>query len=114
MVEPIFQVDCSITRLAITTPEDFERKQTEMGRKALVPYGLYRAHGFFTPHFATATGATTKDLEIFWQALRQMWDIDRSSSRGLVGCSGLYVFSHESPLGNAPAHELFDRVRVPR
>lgn len=83
-----------------------------MGRKALVPYGLYRAHGFFNPHFAAQTGVTEEDLDLFWQALQQMWDLDRSASRGLMACQGLHVFSHESSLGNAPAQRLFERVRV--
>lgn len=85
-----------------------------MGRKALVPYGLYRSHGFFNPHFAKQTGANSEDLDLLWQALQQMWDLDRSSSRGMMACRGLYVFSHESPLGNAPAHVLFERVSVNR
>ena len=89
-------------------------KQTEMGRKAMVPYGLYRAYGFFNPHFARQTGVIEEDLELFWAALQQMWDLDRSASRGLMACRGLYVFSHDSPLGNAPAHQLFERVSVDR
>jgi CRISPR-associated protein Csd2 len=124
-IDPIVPLDLSITRVAVTREEDarvavseesgeMAGKQTEMGRKALVPYGLYRAHGFFNPHFAGQTGATEEDLELFWEALRKMWDLDRSSSRGLMGCEGLYVFSHESPLGNAPAQRLFERIRVSR
>jgi len=85
-----------------------------MGRKSIVHYGLYRAHGFFNPHFAKQTGANEEDLDLFWQALQLMWDLDRSSSRGLMACRGLYVFSHESSLGNAPAHTLFERIRVER
>ncbi len=81
-----------------------------MGRKATVHYGLYLAHGFFNPHFAQRTGATSEDLGIFWQALQMMWDLDRSASRGMMACRGLYVFSHESNLGNAPAHTLFERI----
>jgi CRISPR-associated protein Csd2 len=83
-----------------------------MGRKALVPYGLYRAHGFFNPHFAKQTGVTSEDLDLFWRALQMMWDTDRSASRGMMACRGLYVFSHESSLGNAPAHKLLERVSV--
>ncbi len=125
-IDPIVPLDLSITRVAVTRPEDAEvavaedggrgtgGKQTEMGRKALVPYGLYRASGFVTPHFAAQTGATADDLGLFWQALQLMWDIDHSSARGLMSCRGLYVWSHESPLGNAPAHSLFDRVSVLR
>jgi CRISPR-associated protein Csd2 len=85
-----------------------------MGRKALVPYGLYRSHGFFNPHFAKQTGADSEDLDLFWQALQQMWDLDRSSSRGMMACRGLYVFTHESPLGNAPAHALFETITAKR
>ncbi|MBM4415094.1 MAG: type I-C CRISPR-associated protein Cas7/Csd2 [Chloroflexi bacterium] len=85
-----------------------------MGRKSLVPYGLYVAHGFFNPNFAKATGVTSEDLELFWQALQMMWDLDRSSARGLMSCRGIYVFTHDHPLGNAPARALFDRVTVER
>ena len=124
-IDPIVPLDLSITRVAVTREEDTEvvaaegeegaqGKQTEMGRKALVPYGLYRAHGFFNPHFARQTGATSEDLGLVWQALVSMWDLDRSAARGMMACRGLYIFSHESPLGNAPAHELLARVSVRR
>ncbi len=124
-IDPIVPLDLSITRVAITRPQDAEvvsregseeaaGKQTEMGRKSLVPYGLYRADGFFNAHFARQTGATSDDLALLWRALQQMWDLDRSSSRGLMACRGLYVFSHDSRLGNAPAHRLFDLVSVSR
>jgi CRISPR-associated protein Csd2 len=122
--DPIVPLDLSITRVAVTREEDAKvtvaeggettGKQTEMGRKALVPYGLYRASGFFNPHFAKQTGVTTEDLELFWQALQLMWDTDRSASRGMLACRGLYIFSHASSLGDAPAHKLLDRVRVER
>ncbi len=84
-----------------------------MGRKATVPYGLYRAHGFFNPHFAKATGVTGDDLALFWQALELMWDQDHSAARGEMRCRGLYVFSHESSLGNAASHRLFDLIATP-
>jgi len=124
-VDPIVPLDLSITRIAITREEDMEvvvseegegtgGKQTEMGRKALVPYGLYRAHGFYNPHLARQTGVVEEDLALIWQALQGMWDLDRSASRGMMACRGLYVFSHESPLGNAPAHRLLERVQVAR
>lgn len=124
-VDAIVPLDLSITRVAVTREEDASvvvsetggettGKQTEMGRKALVPYGLYRAHGFFNPHFARQTGANEQDLDRFWQALQQMWDLDRSAARGMMACRGLYVFSHESSLGNAPAHALFERVQIAR
>jgi len=123
-IDPIVPLDVSITRIAITRPEDMTTvsaegettggKTTEMGRKALIPYGLYRAHGFFVPAFAERTGFSSEDLELFWSALTLMWDVDRSASRGLTGCRGLYVFTHENKLGNAPAQTLLERVRVER
>jgi CRISPR-associated protein Csd2 len=121
-INPIVPLDLSITRVAVTKAEDAKvvvsedgsgeskGKQSEMGRKALVPYGLYRAHGFFNPHFAAQTGVTEDDLAVFWQALQNMWDLDRSAARGMMSCQGLYVFSHETSLGNAPAQRLFERV----
>ncbi|MDP2182789.1 MAG: type I-C CRISPR-associated protein Cas7/Csd2 [Actinomycetota bacterium] len=118
-VDPIVPMDVSITRVAITKAEDAGivlgddgeargGKTTEMGRKALVPYGLYVCHGFFSAPFAEKTGVTSDDLALFWRALREMWDLDRSSSRGMMACRGLYVFSHTNRLGNAPAQDLFD------
>lgn len=120
-IDPILPLDLSITRVAVTKPEDLvthdddgkaSGKVSEMGRKALVPYGLYRAHGFFTPSFAEKTGASEEDLDLFWRALMMMWDQDHSSSRGLMAARGLFVFSHDDPLGRAPAASLFDRVKV--
>jgi CRISPR-associated protein Csd2 len=123
-VDPIVPLDLSITRVAITDAKDAavvenERgqrtgKTTEMGRKALVPYALYMGYGFFTPHFAVDTGFSAEDLALFWQALWGAWEIDRSASRGRMALQGLCVFSHDHPLGNAPAHKLFERVRVRR
>lgn len=125
-IDRIVPLDLSITRVAVTKEEDAQvvvsdedgqgqgGKVTEMGRKALVPYALYRAHGFYNPHFAQDTGFDSEDLALFWQALQNMWDHDRSSSRGMMACRGLYVFSHSSGLGNAPAHQLFERIRVRR
>ena len=124
-LDPVVPLDLSITRVAVTREEDANivaaedgsdaaagGKQTEMGRKSLVPYGLYQARGFFTPHFADKTGVDAEDLREFWRALQMMWDLDRSSARGLMACRGLYVFSHASKLGEAPAHTLFERVGV--
>lgn len=125
-VDPIVPMDVSITRIAITRAEDADvvmsddgstksgGKTTEMGRKALVPYGLYVGHGFYSAPFAEKTGVSNDDLVLFWQALRNMWDVDRSSSRGLMACRGLYVFSHSDRLGNAPAQDLFSLVDVQR
>jgi len=123
-VDAIVPLDLSITRVAITLKEDVEfvetekgtegGKVTEMGRKALVPYGLYVGYGFVNPHFAEQTGFSADDLAIFWEALTRMWDLDRSASRGRMACRGLYVFTHNSKLGKAPAHKLFDLIRVDR
>lgn len=125
-IDSIAPLDLSITRVAVTRPEDAAvvaaeeedgkaaGKQTEMGRKSLVPYGLYRAHGFFNPHFANQTGVDEEDLALFWKALEMMWDLDRSAARGEMACRGLYVFSHESKLGNAAAHRLFDLIQTPK
>ena len=125
-VDPIVPLEVAITRIAITREEDRQGtaategsagkagKRTEMGRKALVPYGLYRAHGFFNPHFAAKTGATAEDLALFWQALQRMWEHDRAAARGMMTCRGLYIYTHDSPLGNAAAHRLLERVRVSR
>ncbi|MGQ9688432.1 MAG: type I-C CRISPR-associated protein Cas7/Csd2 [Desulfobaccales bacterium] len=123
-VDPIVPLDLSITRVAITKQQDVDfvetekgtegGKVTEMARKALVPYGLYVGYGFVNPHFAEQTGFTKEDLALFWQALLNMWDLDRSASRGRLACRGLYVFTHENKLGKAPAHKLFDLVKVTR
>lgn len=125
-IDPVIAQDISITRITVTRPEDMDvvegddggdatgGKRTEMGRKAMVPYGLYKAYGFFNAHFAAQTGVATDDLEVFWQALQAMWDHDRSAARGLMSCQGLYVFTHDSSLGNHPAQRLFERVEVER
>jgi len=124
-VDPIVPLDLAITRVAITREQDVEvvetetgalegGKVTEMGRKALVPYGLYVGYGFVNPHFAEQTGFTSEDLALFWEALLKMWDLDRSASRGRLACRGLYVFTHDNKLGKAPAHKLFDLVTVNR
>ncbi|MCL0036369.1 type I-C CRISPR-associated protein Cas7/Csd2 [Dehalococcoidia bacterium] len=119
-IDPVVPLDLSITRVALESHAEKETRVDEdekaptgtMGRKTLVPYGLYQGHGFFTPHFAQDTGCTSEDLALFWQALKSMWDLDHSASRGLMSCRGLYVFSHEKSVGNAPAHKLFEHVTV--
>ncbi len=119
-IDPIVPLDVTITRVAVTRAEDARGseeetgKVTEMGRKALVPYALYRAHGFFTPAFAQVSGASDQDLRLFWEALEAMWDLDRSASRGMMACRALCIFTHDGSLGNAPAQVLFDLVRVDR
>ncbi|MGO9176659.1 MAG: type I-C CRISPR-associated protein Cas7/Csd2 [Desulfobaccales bacterium] len=123
-VDSIIPLDLCITRVAVTKEQQVEfvetetgtegGKVTEMGRKALVPYGLYVGYGFVNPHFAEQTGFSADDLAIFWEALTHMWDLDHSASRGRMACRGLYVFTHDSKLGKAPAHKLFDLIRVDR
>lgn len=124
-VDPVFPMDVAITRVAITRPEDAgvvvaddgkatKGKTTEIGRKSVVPYGLYVGHGFFSAPFAQKTGATADDLALLWGSLQGMWDVDRSASRGMMALRGLYVFSHDDALGKAPAQDLFDRVSVSR
>lgn len=124
-VDPIVPLDLSITRVAITREEDARvvvaedgtssgGKQTEMGRKALVPYGLYRCNIYISPQQAADTGFGDDDLALLWDALVRMWDFDRSASRGSMACRGLYVFTHENRFGNAPAHKLLERVTVER
>jgi CRISPR-associated protein Csd2 len=109
--DPVLPQDLAVTRVAVTDAKDAEKLQT-IGRKTLIPYGLYMTRGFYSPSLAAQTGVTKKDLEIFWEALVKMWDFDRSASRGMMAPRGLYIFSHESKLGNAPAHKLFERIQV--
>lgn len=109
-VSPIIPQDLAITRMAVTDEKDRDKLQT-IGRKTLIPYGLYVGRGFFSPHLAKQTGVTAADLELFWDALVYMWDFDRSASRGTMSPRGLYIFTHDKSFGNAPAHELFERVR---
>ena len=114
-VEPIMPREITITRMAVTNEKDAERKDNEMGRKAIVPYGLYRQEGYISANLArTVTGFSNSDLEKFWEAIIHMFDDDRSAARGKMALRALIVFKHDSPLGNAPAHKLFDRVNVSR
>lgn len=110
--DPILPLDLTITRQARTTVERMETGTTEIGRKPLVPYGLYRAHGFFSPYLAEKTGVAAPDLEVFWDALLNMFDHDRSAARGEMACRGLYIFTHDNSKGNAPAHKLFKMIEV--
>lgn len=102
--------DHSTTRQARTTAARQETGGTEMGRKPTVNYGLYRAHGFYNPIFAEDTGVKGNDLSIFWEALTNLFDLERSASRGEMAVRGLYVFTHDNKRGDAPAHRLFDRI----
>jgi len=111
-IDPIISQEHSITRLAVTSEDDAKKKETEMGRKFTVPYALYRENGFINPFFADQTGFSENDLDAFWNALDKMFDMDHSAARGLMSTRRLIVFKHASKLGNAPAHMLFDAVRV--
>lgn len=114
-VEPVVPREITITRVSITTEEKGATASTEMGRKAVIPYGLYIQEGYISANLArTVTGFSNDDLEIFWEALLRMFDDDRSAARGKMALRALVVFRHENPLGNAPAHKLFDRVKVTR
>lgn len=112
-VEPVVCSEHSITRMAVTNEKDLEKERT-MGRKYTVPYGLYRCHGYVSAHLAGQTGFSESDLDLFWQTLINMFDHDRSASRGEMSACCLYVFKHENQLGNAPARKLFDCIDVKR
>ncbi len=116
-VDPIVTLEHSITRMAVATEAEAEKQGGDnrtMGRKNTVPYGLYVAHGFVSAHLAAQTGFTDADLELLWDALVNMFEHDRSAARGLMSTQKLIVFKHESALGNAPAHRLFDAVQIAR
>lgn len=116
-VDPIIAQEHSITRMAVATEAEAEKQQGDnrtMGRKHTVPYGIYVAHGFVSSFLAKQTGFGDEDLELLWQALEQMFEHDRSAARGEMSTRGLYVFKHDSELGNAHAHALFDRIKVGR
>ncbi len=110
-VEPVVPLEVSITRVAVTNEKDIEKERT-MGRKHILPYGLYRVHGFISAKLAERTGFSEDDLALFWRALGNMFEHDRSAARGEMSARRLIVFKHEHPMGNAPAHALFGRVDV--
>jgi CRISPR-associated protein Csd2 len=110
-VEPVIALEHTITRMAVTNEKDLEKERT-MGRKHTVPYGVYVAHGFISSFLAKQTGFGDDDLELVFKALEQMFEHDRSAARGEMSTRGLYVFKHDSELGNASAHSLFDRLKV--
>ena len=123
-IEPIVPAEISITRMAATTPDekakrddgdgDERRENRTMGRKHIVPYGLYRAHGFINAKLAERTGFSQADLDLLWDALKNMFEHDRSAARGEMAARELVVFRHDNALGRAHAHDLFDRVTVER
>lgn len=114
-VDPITTAEHSITRMAVATEKEAEKQGGDnrtMGRKATVPYGLYVCHGFISANLAQQTGFSEEDLTLFWEALKNMFDTDRSAARGLMSAQKLIVFKHDSALGNAPANKLFDLIKV--
>lgn len=116
-VEPIFSQEISITRMAVATEAEAEKQQGDnrtMGRKHIVPYGLYVAHGFVSAPLAEKTGFSEEDAELLWNALINMFEHDRSAARGLMSSRNLFVFKHDCKMGNAPAHKLFDAINIQR
>ena len=114
-IDPIAAAEHSITRMAVATEKEAEKQGGDnrtMGRKATVPYGLYVCHGFISANLAKQTGFTEEDLALFFDALKNMFDVDRSAARGLMSAQKLIVFKHDSVLGNAPANKLFDLVKI--
>ena len=118
-IDPITPLDLAISRVAVTNPDDAVGAGQpasgpftgQMGRRELVPYALYQCRGAFNPYLAERTGVSDQDLTLFWEALINLWDLDRSSRRGFMACRGLYIFTHASKLGSAPAHALAGRIR---
>ena len=114
-VEPVIPQEVTITRVAITTEEDAEKKGTEMGRKYIVPYGLYRCEGYVSANLARkTTGFSEDDLALLWDAVLNMFEYDHSAARGNMAVRELIIFRHDSELGSAPAHKLFDAVTIKR
>ncbi len=116
-IDPIVPVDVSITRMAVATEAEAEKQGGDnrtMGRKSIVPYGLYRGHGFVSAPLAAQTGFNDDDLQLLWDALINMFEHDHSAARGEMNARRLIVFKHDNPLGNAPAHKLFDLVDIKR
>lgn len=114
-VEPVVPQEVTTTRVAITTEADAEKKGTEMGRKHIIPYGLYRAEGYVSANLARkVTGFSEEDLALLWEAIINMFEHDHSASRGKMAVRELIVFKHDSELGNAPSYKLFDTVTVTR
>ena len=110
-IDPVFPQEISITRMAVTNEKDIEKERT-MGRKHIIPYGLYRAHGFISAALAEKTGFTEDDLQILWKSLAEMFEHDHSAARGEMATQQLIIFKHDDKLGNAPAHKLFDLIKV--
>lgn len=112
-IDPVLPMEVSITRMAVTNERDLEKERT-MGRKHIIPYGLYRAHGFISAKLAERTDFSEDDLSLLWRALINMFEHDRSAARGEMAARKLIVFKHDNAMGNAPAHKLFELVKVER
>ena len=114
-IDPVISQEVTITRVAITTEKDAEDKKTEMGRKSIIPYALYRTEGYISANLARkVTGFSEEDLELLWQAIINMFEHDHSAARGNMSVRELIVFKHDSELGNCPAYKLFDAIDVHR
>jgi CRISPR-associated protein Csd2 len=116
-ITPVVALEHSITRVAVATTKESEDQGGDnrtMGRKMTIPYGLYRAHGFVSPQLAAQTGFSQEDLDLLWESFGRMFELDRSAARGLMSLRRLIAFEHDSALGSAPAHRLFDLVEVTR
>jgi CRISPR-associated protein Csd2 len=114
-VDPVVSTEHSITRMAVTTEKEAVNQGGDnrtMGRKFTIPYGLYRAYGFISAPLANQTGFASDDLNLFWEALQNMFEQDHSAARGLMSAKRLIIFEHGSLMGNKPAQELFDRIKV--
>lgn len=111
-MDPVFPQELTITRVTVTSEKDFKTKEHEMGRKQLIPYGLYKIEGYISANIAQKTGFSEEDLELFWQALINMFDFDHAAARGKMCSRDLFVFKHDSEFGNAPSHKLFDRIHI--
>ncbi len=116
-IEPILPLEISITRMAVTTEDEAEKQQGDnrtMGRKHIIPYALYRTEGYVSAFLANQTGFSEDDLNLFWEALLNMFDHDHSAARGKMNARKLIVFKHKTALGNAPAYKLFDAIKIDR
>jgi CRISPR-associated protein Csd2 len=114
-IDPVTVAQHTITRIAVASEKEAHEQSGDnrtMGRKYTIPYALYRMHGFVNPYLGEQTGFSDEDLNLFWQALTNMFEFDRSAGRGLMGARRLIVFEHESKLGNAPAYKLFELVKI--
>jgi CRISPR-associated protein Csd2 len=114
-IDPIVTLEHSITRMAVTTEADAIKQGGDnrtMGRKFTVPYGLYKAHGFISAPLAKQTGFNTDDLALFWEAIENMFEHDRSAARGLMGMRKIFIFEHSSEMGNCPVQQLFDAIEI--